>query len=373
MNIELYLLANLMPHFIPQAQVAFQIQSQWAFAIGLGLLLAGALVGLLISWLVTGRDMKRTRSEAEQLRSARDMAQAARAQALNERERAMRELHGKQQEFALMETQYRSTQKQLDQAQAALRVSEQQAEEVGASARALRMQVDELRKQVADCEHASVERQMALSQLTSEVNEAKAHYNEAQRLATERQATLVSTNAQLSEYRARIAEADISTAEMQATLLSLGSQLEAHRLRLAEIERRAQAPREALAPSAASPAQPTNHNTTHLSAAPHGNGVVPNTAIVAVPTAVPTPGVNGASVNGGQPQPEVDESLPLESIKGIGAGYAARLREAGIETVRDLAHSTPDQLDAIVKAPKWRQPDYAGWIRYARLLARAKE
>jgi nucleotidyltransferase/DNA polymerase involved in DNA repair len=60
----------------------------------------------------------------------------------------------------------------------------------------------------------------------------------------------------------------------------------------------------------------------------------------------------------------------LESVKGIGTAYASRLRAAGIQSIRDLANTTPGHLETIIKAPKWRQPDYANWIRYARMMVR---
>ena len=452
----IFLLSERAQLFSPQYQNAFEIETWWAILITVGLLLLGVLIGLLIGWYVTGRDLKRARSEVEQLRTARDTAQSARAQAMNERERAMRELQGKQQEYALSESQLRTTQKQLDQAQAALHVSEQQSEELTASARALRLQVDELRKRLAECEQISSERQMDLAQASSELNETQARFNETQRLAAERQATLVSVNAQLSEYRARLAEADISTAEMQATLLSLGSQLEAHRMRLAEIERRAQAPREALVPSTAKSSLAAREaareavatSTTRNSAMPAATVPVatpvttpapvvltpvtpaeppkkveaarPTTSVMPQPATTPDttddePGAEGEddeivalqdqmvnfmerlqTLREGGPgaarkpnngragvatadavatqAPDAvapGEAFTLENIKGIGAGYAARLRAAGVTSVRDLANSTRPQLESIIKAPKWRQPDYEDWIRTARMWVRS--
>ena len=298
------------------------------------------------------------------------------------------------------------------------------------------MQVDELRKRLAESEQVSSERHMALAQVSSDLNETQARFNETQRVAAERQATLVSVNAQLSEYRARIAEADISTAEMQATLLSLGSQIEAHRMRLAEIERRAQAPREALVPSAAksmaaakeaisipkprsiptpppttpavTPVEPPKASEAMRSAvmpAPASNGCEPNEGgeddqIVELQDQVatlmerlqtlrengtPAPAPLQKATDTKQsllmaepPEPLNDDAsaapdgvLTLENIKGIGVGYAARLRTSGITNVRDLANSTRAQLETIIKAPKWRQPDYEDWIRTARLMVRS--
>jgi predicted flap endonuclease-1-like 5' DNA nuclease len=427
----IFLISSRTQLFSPQFQNAFEIETWWAIFIMVGLLLLGTLIGLLISWFATGRDQKRAKSEVEQLRIARDTAQSARAQAMNERERAMRELQGKQQEYALIESQLRTTQKQLDQAQAGLHVADQQSEELTASARALRLQVDELRKRLAESEQVSSERHMALAQVSNELNETQARFNETQRLAAERQATLVSVNAQLSEYRARIAEADISTAEMQATLLSLGSQIEAHRMRLAEIERRAQAPREALVPSTAKSMAAKEANVTpkprSASAAIPIIPITPITVPANPPKAsepvTPEPPTNNAGANAAGEDDQIvelqdqvatlmerlqtlrengtpasiqratetkpalmtaeaeegqneeapiasNDVLTLENIKGIGVGYAARLRAAGVTNVRDLANSTQTQLETIIKAPKWRQPDYEDWIRTARLMVR---
>jgi polyhydroxyalkanoate synthase subunit PhaC len=90
---------------------------------------------------------------------------------------------------------------------------------------------------------------------------------------------------------------------------------------------------------------------------------------------VPPPPSNGAhdqEPGDDAPGDGEGELLALEAVKGIGASYAARLREAGIQSIGDLADATPADLDAIIKAPKWRQPDYASWIRYARMLTRGK-
>ncbi len=59
----------------------------------------------------------------------------------------------------------------------------------------------------------------------------------------------------------------------------------------------------------------------------------------------------------------------LQGIKGVGVVYAVRLGQNGITNVGDLASATPDQLDAIIKAPRWRKPNYAEWITQAKRVA----
>jgi len=56
----------------------------------------------------------------------------------------------------------------------------------------------------------------------------------------------------------------------------------------------------------------------------------------------------------------------FESLPGIGKTYEARLYDAGICTFEKLAELSEEELAAIIKAPKMRQPDYAAWIAYAR-------
>ncbi len=56
----------------------------------------------------------------------------------------------------------------------------------------------------------------------------------------------------------------------------------------------------------------------------------------------------------------------FESLPGIGKTYEARLYDAGVCTFEKLAAMSEEEIAAIVKAPKWNQPDYAAWIAYAR-------
>ncbi len=70
-------------------------------------------------------------------------------------------------------------------------------------------------------------------------------------------------------------------------------------------------------------------------------------------------GTVGQVWNGHQPD-------DLESLPGIGKTYEMRLYEAGICTWEKLAALTVEELAAIIKAPKMRQPDYAAWIALAK-------
>lgn len=70
------------------------------------------------------------------------------------------------------------------------------------------------------------------------------------------------------------------------------------------------------------------------------------------------------------PRPSPIDKIELERIKGIGPTFARILCSQQIDTISQLANSTPEALDAIVKAPPWRRPDYAHWIQQAHALLR---
>ncbi len=56
-------------------------------------------------------------------------------------------------------------------------------------------------------------------------------------------------------------------------------------------------------------------------------------------------------------------------VDGIGPVFAARLRQHGILTFARLAASNEAELDSIIQAPAWRQPNFAAWIDEAAQLA----
>lgn len=67
------------------------------------------------------------------------------------------------------------------------------------------------------------------------------------------------------------------------------------------------------------------------------------------------------------PPPEtMGDDLTL--IDGIGATFAARLQEAGIDSFAALAAADEDTLAQVIKAPEWRRPDFADWISQAQTL-----
>ena len=65
----------------------------------------------------------------------------------------------------------------------------------------------------------------------------------------------------------------------------------------------------------------------------------------------------------------------LTDIKGIGPVYAGKLYEAGIQTFRQLAAMTPDEVYALINQPKWRMRsiDAESWIEQAKHLASQRE
>ncbi|MCD4686268.1 MAG: DUF4332 domain-containing protein [Anaerolineae bacterium] len=65
----------------------------------------------------------------------------------------------------------------------------------------------------------------------------------------------------------------------------------------------------------------------------------------------------------------------LTDIKGIGPVYAGRLYEAGIQTYKQLAALTPEEVHVLMNEPKWRTRsiDAEGWIEQAKHLASQRE
>ncbi|HML21019.1 MAG TPA: helix-hairpin-helix domain-containing protein [Aggregatilinea sp.] len=65
----------------------------------------------------------------------------------------------------------------------------------------------------------------------------------------------------------------------------------------------------------------------------------------------------------------------LTDINGIGPVYAAKLYEAGVDTFEELASLTPDEIQSIVKLPRWRYrvSDMTSWSDQARALAVRRE
>lgn len=72
------------------------------------------------------------------------------------------------------------------------------------------------------------------------------------------------------------------------------------------------------------------------------------------------------------PRPGQDR---LTDIKGIGPVYAGKLYEAGIQTYRQLAAMTPEEVYALINLPQWRMRsiDAQSWIEQAKHLASQRE
>lgn len=72
------------------------------------------------------------------------------------------------------------------------------------------------------------------------------------------------------------------------------------------------------------------------------------------------------------PRPGQDR---LTDIKGIGPVYAGKLYEAGIQTFKQLAAMTPEELYTLISEPKWRMRsiDAESWINQAQNLASQRE
>lgn len=72
------------------------------------------------------------------------------------------------------------------------------------------------------------------------------------------------------------------------------------------------------------------------------------------------------------PRPGQDR---LTDIKGIGPVYAGKLYEAGVQTFKQLAAMTPEELYALISEPAWRMRsiDAENWIEQARHLASQRE
>ena len=59
----------------------------------------------------------------------------------------------------------------------------------------------------------------------------------------------------------------------------------------------------------------------------------------------------------------------LQEVKGIGDVFAGRLNEAGIYTFSELATTSPERIEAIIKPQKWQKFNYREWANAAHELA----
>jgi len=320
------------------------------------------------------------KAEAEQLRLANEAAVNARAQAVSERERALGELDTRKQEIGLLENQIRSIQRQLDQVRAAWRASEKQVEDLGTQVKEARASVEALRAANVNLEALVAERQSTLNKANLRMSDLEVRLADLQSTASERQSLLANANAQISRYRARLAEVDFSASELESGVSSLGSYMAALRRRLADAT-------DSTAPNPAPPRldeDATRALRGDLSGAAESVGqriaslgaALPLTAVDTAPPTVadaPADATESTLVEPVIPSSaipdtaeEASEFSKLQAIKGIGVMYALKLTKNGINTPADLSATTVDQLEAIIRAPRWRKPDYADWIRQAR-------
>jgi predicted flap endonuclease-1-like 5' DNA nuclease len=81
------------------------------------------------------------------------------------------------------------------------------------------------------------------------------------------------------------------------------------------------------------------------------------------------------ALNKAAKSPSHPEQDRLTDINGIGPVYASRLYEAGIQTFRQLAAVTPEELYALLNLPQWRvrSVDAPSWIEQAEHLASQRE
>ena len=370
------------------------------FVAVLALILLGA--GIAAGRLTANRAIRAAKAESEQIRFANEAAVVARSQAVNERERALGELDTRKQELNLLENQIRSLQRQLDQARAAWRAAEKQVEDLGNQVKEGRAQIDALRVANVNLEKVATERQIALNKANLHITELEARLADTQSAASERQSLLANANAQISRYRSRIVELDYAASELESGVSSLGNSMQALRRRVAEAATLEDMPAR---PAPVAPPPPEDSLPVWSPPVPEdapdggladaaetveeklaslaGNVAALGATLGMTPTAldsasVPVPEPAPAPVQEATPEPVIPaDAIPntveeagdfsrLQAIKGIGVMYALTLTKNGISSVADLAGASVDQIDSVIRAPRWRKPDYADWIRQAR-------
>lgn len=369
------------------------------FVAALGLILLGA--GIATGRLTANRTIRAAKAESEQIRFANEAAVVARSQAVNERERALGELDTRKQELNLLENQIRSLQRQLDQARAAWRAAEKQVEDLGNQVKEGRAQTDALRVANVNLEKVATERQIALNKANLQITELEARLADTQSAASERQSLLANANAQISRYRSRIVELDYAASELESGVSALGSYMQALRRRVADAATLEDIPARPAPVAPAADDSPTAWSPPEPEYAPTGSlaqatetvegklaALADNVAALGASLGMASSTLDSARTPVADPAPApVDETAPepvipaaaipntveeagdfsqLQAINGIGVMYALTLTKGGISAVADLASASVDQIDAIIRAPRWRKPDYADWIRQAR-------
>lgn len=433
------------------------------------LLLVAVAIGFALGYALNrGVAAKATRLlqlDNDQLRMEKDQAVMMRTQALNERERALGDSQARQQEYSLLETQFRSAQRQATQATSAWKSCEEQVQELEKATEAFRGQAEDLRLKLVESERTASERLLAIDRLTNQLRDLRDRYGEVEKLAMDRQAALTSSNNQLSRLRATMSETDFAITEVQMMLQAMMLRVDTLRDRVVNLDVTPYVPLPPMppglgsslpAPASAPKAQaepkpapelPTDeepnvgdegdegvtveafveHRMPTLAPPPT---LTPPMMVAAAASAVESPAPTApspAAAPSNDTGPKIEEQLEqmtrrldelhralsrvppasgspetsahgsaaaeeeawpsgapsfltaasddlahLQDIRGIGLVYAMRLNRAGVRTLEDLAGATPEKLDSIINAPKWRRPDYEDWIGQAVKLVKGQ-
>jgi predicted flap endonuclease-1-like 5' DNA nuclease len=196
----------------------------------------------------------------------------------------------------------------------------------------LQVELDALKAQLAEKDTLLASPQSEILRLTAELESVKHEIKAAESVTVDQQAIVVELKDQQAELQARLLEAQQLAETRQAAVDTLEREN-------AELRARLEAP----------PAvEPLTVPGRQLSFATETELAPPATKLRR-------------------------KSIPaddLEIINGIGPVFAKKLIRGGVRTFQQLAGATPDQLEAIIKAPEWRTPDYAFWIKQAKKLAK---
>lgn len=215
-----------------------QIASYFAAILSVVIALAGGALGALASWWMNGREMRQAKTEIDQIRVVRDSAQNVRQQAMNERERALRELHGKVQEFGMLETEATSLRRQLDHAKASLNTNESQLEELKSMVRATKRQTEEAQTEMTSMEEQWTTKNQSIIRLQTQVRDLSTALDEARKQLNERYLTITAMHAQLQEYRSRATESNSVVSSLQSAFAELSRRLQQQTVKMADTDLR---------------------------------------------------------------------------------------------------------------------------------------
>jgi chromosome segregation ATPase len=218
------------------------------------------------------------------------------------------------------------TRSQLDALQTQVRDYQRELAQRESAQLYLNQQIEGLQDGMEQSERALASRDAQIATLSNQVQRMQSYLDQVQRDASDSQPVVTQLTSQISRMQAELDAAQREADEHQQLSLQLTAQMKELQLTLEQTQDEAH-----------QQATLIQHLTEQL------NGVLLE-----------------------------DESVLLENINGITPTDVTRLKAAGIGSVRDLAKSTPAQLQSALKPPPLRRPDYEKWIRYARILARAR-